>query len=364
MFNINRLFKRSQALALALAGGLFLSAAVTNPASAYIVNSGLSAIAVSPDGKTIYVGGSNRVIYQVDAASMKVTGRTWVGNQIRKLEFTADGKTLIMQDVVANLFLLDPVTLKKTKTLRQVEAYDYNPATNTLLLASDKRDFQKRKDFTTLTFTDASSGKKLASHKVEGALGALALSKDGKNVLFFTRYYKNTSEERKRPPSSMRGAERTIFRQQHDQRASDVVRINIDTGETARSKSWYSITSDSATLAITDNVSFVMPRAGGALEISNDGNLQYVDPGKDFGHGKTYVPSADAFILGNWSSIIVKKRGSDGATTYKLRRLTGVAENPLGFATRDGKTWYAATGGFRLVRFELNGGNLKIAPIF
>ena len=353
-----------RAFAASIGFSLMMAVLLTVPARAYSVMSGLSTIAISPDGKTLFVGGSNRVIYRVDAASLKVTGRTWVGNQIRKLQFTADGKTLIMQDVIPKLYLLDAETLKKTKTISQVEDYQYNPATNTLLLASDERDYQKKKDFTTLVFTDAGSGKQIASHTVEGTLGALGLAKDGKNVLLFTRYYKDPGEEKKRPPSSMRGAERVIFRHQHDQRASDVVRININSGETGRAKSWYSIVSTSATVNLSDNGAFVFQRTDGAVEIADDGTVTYIDPGKEFGYGKTYVSAADSFIVGSWSSIIVKQRGSDGATTYKMRRLTGVAENPLVFASIDSKTWYAATGGFRLVRFDLKNGKLKIAPVY
>ena len=49
--------------------------------------SGLGAVAVSPDGKRLAVGGQNRVIYLVDAGTLEVERRLYFGVRIGELHF-------------------------------------------------------------------------------------------------------------------------------------------------------------------------------------------------------------------------------------------------------------------------------------
>src|SRR5262245_36220436 len=73
---------------------------------------GLEAIAVSPDGKRLAAGGQNRVVYLLDADTLEVQKRIWLGARVGRLAFTTDGKRLLVEDDADTLHLLDSTTGK------------------------------------------------------------------------------------------------------------------------------------------------------------------------------------------------------------------------------------------------------------
>ena len=55
---------------------------------------GLEAVAVTADVKLVAVGGQNRVVYLLDASSLEVKKRFYVGARVGNLAFSKDGKRL------------------------------------------------------------------------------------------------------------------------------------------------------------------------------------------------------------------------------------------------------------------------------
>src|SRR5204862_2520494 len=94
------------ASALAAAGpGAALGGGVTG-------RGGLEAVAVSPDGKLVACGGQNRVAYLLDAASLEVKRRAWVGARVGGLAFSRDGSRLAVEDETDRLQLLEAASGK------------------------------------------------------------------------------------------------------------------------------------------------------------------------------------------------------------------------------------------------------------
>ncbi len=79
--------------------------------------SGLGAVAVSPDGKTVVVGGQNRVLYVVDAETFEVKKRIWTRARVGALEFSKDGSTLVLEDDAEETHLFDGKTFEHRKRL-------------------------------------------------------------------------------------------------------------------------------------------------------------------------------------------------------------------------------------------------------
>lgn len=65
----------------------------TSTATAGAVYNGLGGLTQTPDGSSLFVAASNRVIYRVDTETLKVTGRYWVNAQPQQIWVTSDGKT-------------------------------------------------------------------------------------------------------------------------------------------------------------------------------------------------------------------------------------------------------------------------------
>src|SRR5436305_710343 len=78
------------------------------PAGAAVTGvGGLEAVAVSPDGKVVAVGGQNRVVYLLDAKTLAVTKRLWIGARIGRMTFSRTGARLIVEDETDRLRLLE-----------------------------------------------------------------------------------------------------------------------------------------------------------------------------------------------------------------------------------------------------------------
>src|SRR5437868_704959 len=78
---------------------------------------GLEAVAVRPDGKQVAVGGQNRVVYLLDAGTLAVQRRLWLGARIAHLTYSADGRRLAALDDADVLRLID---LEKGKELARI----------------------------------------------------------------------------------------------------------------------------------------------------------------------------------------------------------------------------------------------------
>ncbi|MCP5102345.1 MAG: hypothetical protein GY950_03150, partial [bacterium] len=87
-------------LTVLFALGLFASIQAHTP------KNGLGAVAVSPDGKTIVVGGDTRTLYVLDPSSLEVKKRIWLKTNIYEMAFNKDGSVLVVEDTSETLYFV------------------------------------------------------------------------------------------------------------------------------------------------------------------------------------------------------------------------------------------------------------------
>ena len=122
-------------------------------------------LAVSPDGKTIVLGGDNRTLYLVDAQTLSVQKRIWFGTTIWGIHFNKTGTKLIVEDTDYTIDLIDAKSLKSEKTISKTGFF--TTAVNADLGAGLDRNFKGHTiTIRNLTSLDAKQTIKLGTKKV------------------------------------------------------------------------------------------------------------------------------------------------------------------------------------------------------
>src|SRR5262245_56399341 len=111
---------------------LFLLLAV--PARA----AGLDAVAVSRDGRSVAVGGQNRVVYVLDAAKGEVRHRIGLKARVTGLAFAPDAASLLVEDETDTVRSVEVATGKVTGILPSSTGLLVSPAGDSVLLRDER----------------------------------------------------------------------------------------------------------------------------------------------------------------------------------------------------------------------------------
>ena len=57
----------------------------------------MTAVAVSPDGATVLAAGDNRVLYTLDGATLEVTDRKYIPQQVKEIHYSRDGRRIFLR---------------------------------------------------------------------------------------------------------------------------------------------------------------------------------------------------------------------------------------------------------------------------
>lgn len=338
------------------AGVVFLSSTSLHAAS-----SGITTIALTPDGGSLFAGASNRVIYVMDAESLKVKERHWVKFKPTNMEFTADGSILLLHGNHSVLRAVDPKTFAVKKKMSHAERYAYAPGANKIILASDTYKYKEKKYLTTIRVVDASTYKEELKFNVVGQIGGLAVDDAATTVSLVTYRAKNPEETKEKANSDMSKAEKIEFRQKHDQSSSEHVVISLKDGSSTRHKSWFSISNSSFIKRMSDGV-MVVPSWSGGYVMKDSGETIFMDTGVSSQNSAFVDTKNNMIITGGYSSISIKKDGDEEVTEHKLKRLKDADRVIHVIKGKD--AYFASTDGFRVVRFIPGDGIEKVKPVF
>lgn len=197
------------------------------------------AVTVSPDGKTIAAAGDNRTLYMLDAETLNVTNRSWLGSTIVALSFNKSGSTIVAQDSGQHIYLIDAKTGEITKTME-----DHGKlacAENADIFAAIATE-NRQTILKVYSMTDFSEKKSIPVElEKRQDISAIGLSPDGKSLAFFTEAMKDEDEAKAKAPKELRGFERKEFELKNDGRTCVMGVFNTATGaETYRHKLYYS----------------------------------------------------------------------------------------------------------------------------
>jgi WD40 repeat protein len=321
---------------------------------------GLEAVAVSPDGKRLAVGGQNRVLYLLDAGTLAVGQRLWLGARIGSLAFSSDGKRLAALDDADVLRLLD---LEKGKELARVEGVAGLVAGADRVLVHDTGILSKG----ILRVYSLADLKEQARLEVPYRPAAYAFAASGKQAVLLSASERGTEKyvPATEVPEELTGLARLTFRQRYDGLESLLETRDVATGKLLKQQRlWYTSDSDSTVLARSGEVTLVFNRANICARIAADGTTTLFRTELFLNHGLGVSPDGKRLVAGGsgegyWGPV-------EGGTPVKfaLDALPGQAEYFARFAVRDDGTAYGVTTACRLVKIGPGGKVVRVVAVY
>ncbi len=322
---------------------------------------GLGAIAVSPDGRTIAVGGANRTLYVVDAESLTVTGRHWHGAQIGALAFNADGTRLVLEDETSSVLLLETEGYTAVRTIGNTDFIAPAPQVDRMAVLLTGR--QPR--LALLSMTDGSTVREFALPEGFRVL-AHTLSPDGARIAVLSQEFDRPEELATEEPDGLpQGHARLLQRN----KASRFLVIDAATGELLRDHTfWYSSQGAySTTLAFHGEDVIVFNYSGVNARIDAEGNVAVLEGLQGFAYGRGLSTDHSRIVTGGLAAGSLGRLTPDGLSVVPFNvtnRLRGWPEYFADFAFAPGDLVYGVTSSFRIIRINEGGHVTAEAPVY
>ena len=193
----------------------------------------LGAIAVSPDGSQILASGDNRVLYHVNADTLNVENRTWIGINPLSIHFNAEGSNFFVYDTADVVTFYDAKTFAPTLQIANVKSYAVAKDAN-LLMVSGKPKGRGKDATTPLIVYSLSDGKKTLETTINAPVQSLGTSADGSKIYALSRPFKTDNETKKKPDQKAKGLERHNFIQRNDGKTSYILALDEEGKEQQR----------------------------------------------------------------------------------------------------------------------------------
>ncbi|MFZ1814252.1 MAG: hypothetical protein WBO55_05660 [Rhizobiaceae bacterium] len=344
-----------------------LFAAFTLPASsptmAGLPKGALGAIAVSPDGKTVAAAGDNRVLYLVDAATLEVKERIWIGYSPMSLFWTKDGKTLVMRHTDDVLLLFDTATWKVRGEIPAFRQMSMAVASEKVVTAT-QGEYNTDHYKTLIAIHDLNTGQKLKETELDREIVNIATNPDASQVVVIMREVDNESEAKAEPAEGLEGIEKETAMKKADGKTMDLIWFDGELKETAAATSWYS-TYYTDGLHLWDGKTFVLAY-GTSAEMSMDGNAElFSSDGVNTSYGFLFTPDHSHMYSGGLASGAVFDIASRTGINWESgERLPSWPEYFQGFGLAPDGTVFGGTSAYRLMRMTPDGKMELIKPIY
>lgn len=327
---------------------------------------GLGAVAVSPDGKTVITGGQNCTLYVLDAASLKVTRRHWLGTRIGALEFNRDGSVILIEDDKNVVHFLAAGDLKPVAAVKNT-AHISACRSADLLAAARPRDWRGARAVCILSLNDGSEKAKMdlpAGTKVN----RVALSPDGRRLAVLTREIKDKQKPtgKPKPPAGLTGLAVNKFQMQHDGKRSKLLIYAAPSGKLLKTHDlWYTSGHQWTTLLFDGETAVAFNYYNLNAKIAADGTVELFHV-RGLAYGRGVSPDAKTLLTGNMCTM-------DGsrvtvadlkAKTFRIQRIKGCSEYYAGFAFHTDGSAYGVTSNFRIVKLDKDAKVEKVVPVY
>ncbi|MBY6163156.1 hypothetical protein KUV73_19900 [Mameliella alba] len=341
---------------ISLIAGLAVAGVAASSAGAQSIET----ISVSPDGKTLLVGGTNRTVYTVTAGTLEVTGRRYVPQLVRQIVHGADGEMVFFRDDADTLTAYKTADMSVAWKASDVDDMVYDARAGAIAAL----DQHYKDDSVTLFF--AATGEQMARvamGKIKANLIALAPGADKAMVL--TNYDKSDAEEKQDEPADLTKLQKADFKQLHDGYVSNVVSVDFGTGSFEMAETPYRVSFPKDVRMMGDQL-MVLRTNFDSMMFSADGSGALIDLGEDYFNFAGMDAKGENYILTKGVDLRFVPVGKDGPEgVLKGERLRGgPAEWVTAMTEAPDGTLYFGTNAYRLLKVGPDRGKIEIAPIF
>ncbi len=350
---------------LTVAVGLLISVQSVHAA---IPKNALGAVATMPDGKTILAAGDNRVLYVIDAETLAVQKRIWLGVNPLAIIVSKDASKFAVHDTDSNVTLFDLNTFKPVHQFsKTANAIAYAENTDTLYMAARPSGNHRTKTFKTKISNVVLSTNKVGLQlTVDIGVGAIGVEPDGSQITMVSSPIRRTNaEEKAQPPKDLRGLERYLFQQKHDDAIAKVRVVGADGKEVTRFQTWFgSIGRDATVVKINGKPTIVSYHQYGAQFDIQSGATQIFEGSKTYNYGIGGSVTAQRLVLGGLRTGATINTETGAITKFSIQRLGGGwPEYFKSFAVAKDGTVYGTTTAYRLVKILPDGQVDKVVPV-
>jgi hypothetical protein len=314
-----------------------------------VLLAGLDAVAVSPDGKSLAVGGDNRAAYVLDAATLEVRHRVATGARITNLALAPDG-ALVVEDETNTLRRLD-LAGKELARLADAGRLVVSPAGDVALVRGRLTHLIGLSELEVRT-----------TFEVNEWPAAYAFTADGKRLVVLEQSQLSDAEplvSASAFPSKLSGLGREEYRQRHDGRISLLRIFAPDGKETDQRRLWYSSDSDSTTLRLRGGEVHVLNRMNVCARISDTVTL-FQTPLR-LNHAIATSADGKVLVLGGRAGGVYD---AGKPVEFALDELPGKAEFVTRLAVRPDGSAYGVTSAYRVFRLSAAGKVEKVVPVY
>lgn len=325
---------------------------------------GLGAVAVSPDGKTVITGGQNCTLYVLDAASLKVTRRHWLGTRIGALEFNRDGSVILIEDDKNTVHFLRAGDLKPVATVKNT-AYISACRSADLLAGARPRDWRGAKAVCILSLNDGSEKAKM-DLPAGTQVNRVALSPDGRRLAVLTREIKDKQKlaEKPKPPAGLTGLAVNKFQMQHDGKQSKLLIYEAPSGKLLKTHDlWYTSGHQWTTLLFDGETAVVFNYFNLNAKIAADGTVELFRV-RGLAYGRGVSSDATRLATGSLRTGSLVRADDLTAKRFRIKAIKGFPEYFAGFTFHTDGSAYGVTSCFRIVKLSKDAEVQNVVPVY
>lgn len=318
-------------------------------------------VAVSPGGEKLVAGGDSRTLLVLDPKTLAVKDRIWIETTIVDLAFDNAGATLAVADTDGSVLLFDAAGWKKRAVIAPRSAIAFSSAAD-FVAGPDKRNSGSVSVFS------MADGKEVSKLQIPGggAVANLGFSADGKRLAVILR--SKDGDEKKVAgsaiPKELKGLEREEFVLKNDGKVSELLIFDVASGKLLTQVTTFYSLDNSATVLFDGDVVVAVNYRNINARLAPDGQVTLFGTANSFNYGIGVTPDQKSILTGGLRAFSFTRAGGAADTKGELPKLPGWPEYFKGFtATADGKTIYAATTGYRVVRIGADGKVIAIEPV-
>lgn len=338
------------------AAALAVSALVAPAVSAQSIET----ISVSADGTSVLVGGSNRTIYTVDAATMEVTGRRYVSELVRQIEHGARGELVFFRDDADNLNAYYTGDMSFAWGVRDVDEMVYDPVSHQIAVLDEH---YKDDSVRLLAAASGEQKQRIVMGKMKSDM--IALAPGAEKALILTGYTKSDAEEKRDMPEDLTKLQEADFKQKTDGYVSNVISVDFMNGSYETAETGYRVSYPKA-VRLWDDRMMILRTNRDSMVLAGDGSGELIDLGDDFFNFSGIDAKGETYILAKGVEIrFVPVDGGAAQGLLSAEKLRGgPAEWVTAMAEAPDGTLYFGTNAYRLLRVSASRGKIDVMPVY
>jgi len=319
----------------------------------------LQAFALSPDGKTILIGGNTRTLYVVDNVKNTVIKRIRLDGGIHFIGFTKDGSNFLVDDS-DQIRIFNAKTHKETDQIKNNRQVIFTPDSGKLILMKDKK-------FEIRSISDIHSLREIPFPK-ECQVSIFDVNDDGQ--LLAVLYNQSKSKEKKagwnKVPKELKDLKKKDWQKQNDGKSGKLIIYDLQNGKiVSGTDTWYTDSWRNAKMVMTPDGVTVFESSQYAVNVDNNGKTTSFKPLEKHCNNFFLDNDRGVFFASDFDKIYVNDIKQKKLDTFTKEKFKSQDLNDFkSFTVGSDGNFYLTSTTCQLVKISPDGNQVTVIPIY